>query len=71
MRACDIPMEAYSTRERPWRCVAADQLKWILLISRQGKVRLSKWYGTLSQKNKNKIVKDVTQLVLARRVRCC
>lgn len=46
------------------------QIKWVLLISRQGKVRLSKWYGTMSQKNKNKIVKDVTQLVLARRVRC-
>ena len=45
------------------------QIKWVLLISRQGKVRLSKWYGTMSQKNKNKIVKDVTQLVLARRVR--
>lgn len=46
-------------------------LKWILLISRQGKVRLAKWYGTLSQKSKNKIVKDVTQLVLARRSRMC
>lgn len=32
-------------------------------------MRLSKWYGTMSQKNKNKIVKDLTQLVLARRVR--
>ncbi|WFD36706.1 AP-1 adaptor complex sigma subunit Aps1 [Malassezia cuniculi] len=46
-------------------------LKWILLISRQGKVRLAKWYGTLSQKSKNKIIKDVTQLVLARRSRMC
>jgi len=32
-------------------------------------MRLSKWYGTLSQKSKAKIVKDVTQLILARRVR--
>lgn len=45
------------------------QIQWALLISRQGKVRLSKWYGTMSQKSKSKIVKDVTQLVLARRVR--
>lgn len=34
-----------------------------------GKVRLAKWYQTLPPKNKNKIVKDVTQLVLARRTR--
>ncbi|WFD32547.1 hypothetical protein MSPP1_003595 [Malassezia sp. CBS 17886] len=46
-------------------------LQWVLLISRQGKVRLAKWYGTLSQKTKAKITKDVTQLVLARRSRMC
>ncbi|WFC95806.1 AP-1 adaptor complex sigma subunit Aps1 [Malassezia brasiliensis] len=47
------------------------QIQWALLISRQGKVRLSKWYSTMSQKSKSKIVKDVTQLVLARRSRMC
>jgi AP-1 complex subunit sigma 1/2 len=36
-----------------------------------GKVRLAKWYQTLSSKAKGKIVKDVTQLVLARRTRMC
>lgn len=36
-----------------------------------GKVRLAKWYQTLSAKSKSKIVKDVTQLVLARRTRMC
>ncbi|POY76455.1 hypothetical protein BMF94_0656 [Rhodotorula taiwanensis] len=46
-------------------------LSFFLLISRQGKVRLSKWYTTMSPKNKAKIVKDVTQLVLARRTRMC
>ncbi|KAJ8457378.1 hypothetical protein ONZ51_g5787 [Trametes cubensis] len=43
----------------------------MLLVSRQGKVRLAKWYITMSQKAKAKIVKDVTQLVLARRTRMC
>ncbi|KAG8703928.1 AP-1 adaptor complex sigma subunit Aps1 [Ceratobasidium sp. 394] len=38
---------------------------------RAGKVRLAKWYSTLSPKVKTKIVKDVTQLVLARRTRMC
>ncbi|KAF8335051.1 Adaptor protein complex sigma subunit [Cantharellus anzutake] len=36
-----------------------------------GKVRLAKWFLTLPPKQKTKIVKDVTQLVLARRTRMC
>ncbi|KAL7416869.1 Adaptor protein complex sigma subunit [Mrakia frigida] len=44
-------------------------IQYMLLISRQGKVRLAKWYQTLSSKAKGKIVKEVTQLVLARRTR--
>ncbi|GAA5946552.1 hypothetical protein JCM21900_005921 [Sporobolomyces salmonicolor] len=46
-------------------------VSFILLISRQGKVRLAKWYTTMSTRNKTKIIKDVTQLVLARRTRMC
>jgi hypothetical protein len=34
-------------------------------------VRLAKWFQTLPNKQKAKIVKDVTQLVLARRTRMC
>ncbi|KAF8605522.1 Adaptor protein complex sigma subunit [Ceratobasidium sp. AG-I] len=46
-------------------------ISYVLLVSRQGKVRLAKWYSTMSPKVKTKIVKDVTQLVLARRTRMC
>ncbi|KAH8105876.1 Adaptor protein complex sigma subunit [Cristinia sonorae] len=46
-------------------------INYILLVSRQGKVRLAKWFQTMPQKAKAKIVKDVTQLVLARRTRMC
>ncbi|GAA5823952.1 hypothetical protein JCM10212_001056 [Sporobolomyces blumeae] len=46
-------------------------VSFVLLISRQGKVRLAKWFTTMSTRNKTKIVKDVTQLVLARRTRMC
>ncbi|KKA28034.1 hypothetical protein TD95_005193 [Thielaviopsis punctulata] len=42
-------------------------IQYLILLSRQGKVRLAKWFTTLSPKEKAKIVKDVTQLVLARR----
>ncbi|KAF5363890.1 hypothetical protein D9756_000454 [Leucocoprinus leucothites] len=46
-------------------------INYILLVSRQGKVRLAKWFTTMAPKTKAKIVKDVTQLVLARRTRMC
>jgi len=47
------------------------QVSYVLLVSRQGKVRLAKWFTTLPAKQKSKVVKDVTQLVLARRTRMC
>ena len=46
-------------------------IQYLLLISRQGKVRLTKWFVTLPLKQKTKIVKDVTALVLARRPKMC
>ncbi|KAG0326876.1 AP-1 adaptor complex sigma subunit Aps1 [Dissophora globulifera] len=46
-------------------------INYVLLVSRQGKIRLAKWFTTLSPKEKTKIIKDVTQLVLSRRTRMC
>lgn len=46
-------------------------IRHLILLSRQGKVRLAKWFTTLSPKEKAKIVKDVSQLVLPRRTRMC
>ncbi|KAI9925534.1 RNA polymerase III-inhibiting protein maf1 [Aspergillus wentii] len=46
-------------------------IHYLILLSRQGKVRLAKWFTTLSPKEKAKIIKDVTQLVLSRRTRMC
>ncbi|PTU19863.1 hypothetical protein P175DRAFT_0532807 [Aspergillus ochraceoroseus IBT 24754] len=46
-------------------------IHYLILLSRQGKVRLAKWFTTLSPKDKAKIIKDVTQLVLSRRTRMC
>eukprot|EP00760_Papus_ankaliazontas_P034122 PhM_4_TR6990/c0_g1_i1/m.43262/K12394/AP1S1_2; AP-1 complex subunit sigma 1/2 len=41
-------------------------IHFLLLISRQGKVRLAKWYTTFPQKERTKAVKDVCQMVLER-----
>lgn len=38
-----------------------------MLFNRQGKVRLSKYYSTYSQKDRMKMEKEVTHQVLARR----
>ncbi|KAI5790130.1 AP-1 complex subunit-like protein [Geopyxis carbonaria] len=46
-------------------------IRYIILMSRQGKVRLSKWFITLSYKDKNKIIRDVSSQVLARRPKMC
>ncbi|KAJ1515410.1 hypothetical protein HMI56_005025 [Coelomomyces lativittatus] len=43
----------------------------MLLISRQGKLRLSKWFITLSTKDKQKIVRQVTSAVLERKSNMC
>jgi len=36
-----------------------------------GKLRLSKWFTTMSQKNKAKTVQHLTQIVLSRKRRGC
>ncbi|KAJ2582209.1 hypothetical protein GGH95_001659 [Coemansia sp. RSA 1836] len=46
-------------------------IKYIFLVSRQGKLRLAKWYITLSPKEKQKTVKEVSQTVLSRRPKQC
>lgn len=43
----------------------------MLLISRQGKTRLTKWYDTFSAKEKGRIVREVTTTVLARQSKMC
>jgi hypothetical protein len=46
-------------------------IQFLILLSRQGKVRLSKWYQTISQKEKLKITRELTTLILARRAKMC
>ncbi|KAF9106749.1 hypothetical protein BGX29_008607 [Mortierella sp. GBA35] len=51
--------------------IGEEKINFVLLVSRQGKTRLAKWFTTMSPKEKTKIVKDVTQLVLSRRTKMC
>ncbi|XP_040982484.1 AP-1 complex subunit sigma-3 isoform X3 [Aquila chrysaetos chrysaetos] len=42
------------------------KIHFILLFSRQGKLRLQKWYTTLPDKEKKKIVREIVQIILSR-----
>ncbi|KAJ1822058.1 AP-1 adaptor complex sigma subunit Aps1 [Coemansia sp. RSA 2599] len=46
-------------------------IKYFFLVSRQGKLRLAKWYTTLSPKQKTTTIKQVSQLVLSRKPKQC
>lgn len=47
------------------------QINFILLISRQGKVRLAKWYETYPAKDKQRITREVSAAVLNRPAKMC
>eukprot|EP01064_Diplonema_japonicum_P023086 TRINITY_DN3353_c2_g1_i1.p2 TRINITY_DN3353_c2_g1~~TRINITY_DN3353_c2_g1_i1.p2 ORF type:complete len:149 (+),score=15.89 TRINITY_DN3353_c2_g1_i1:55-501(+) len=46
-------------------------IQFILLISRQGKVRLAKWYSPFSTKEKSKAVRDISSMVIGRLSKSC
>ncbi|KAG9349520.1 hypothetical protein JZ751_027965 [Albula glossodonta] len=47
------------------------QMQFMLLFSRQGKLRLQKWYVPLSDKEKKKVTRELVQMVLARKPKMC
>ena len=46
-------------------------MKFMLLFSRQGKVRLQKWFYAIGDKERKKIIRDLVALVLSRRPKMC
>lgn len=46
-------------------------MKFMLLFSRQGKVRLQKWFYAIGDKEKKKILRDLVAIVLSRRPKMC
>ncbi|KAM5228711.1 AP-1 complex subunit sigma-3 [Ctenodactylus gundi] len=55
---------------RPWKLKDARNvdhlIQFILLFSRQGKLRLQKWYTTLPDKERKKITREIVQIILSR-----
>ncbi|XP_031821219.1 AP-1 complex subunit sigma-1A isoform X1 [Sarcophilus harrisii] len=46
-------------------------MRFMLLFSRQGKLRLQKWYLAMSDKERKKMVRELMQVVLARKPKMC
>ncbi|KAJ8388700.1 hypothetical protein AAFF_G00131090 [Aldrovandia affinis] len=46
-------------------------MRFLLLFSRQGKLRLQKWFTPLAERDKKKIIRDMTMMVLPRAPRSC
>lgn len=46
-------------------------IRYILLFSRQGKLRLQKWYNAMPLKEKKKITRDLTTMILSRKPKMC
>ncbi|KAG4205544.1 hypothetical protein ERO13_A04G110600v2 [Gossypium hirsutum] len=46
-------------------------IHFLLLISRQGKVRLTKWYSTYSKKERSKVLRELSGVTLTRGPRLC
>ncbi|NWR56038.1 AP1S1 protein, partial [Bucorvus abyssinicus] len=46
-------------------------MRFMLLFSRQGKLRLQKWYLATADRDKKKMVRELMQVVLARKPKMC
>ncbi|XP_071328029.1 AP-1 complex subunit sigma-3a [Trachinotus anak] len=46
-------------------------MRFLLLFSRQGKLRLQKWFTPLTDREKKKVIRDMMLLVLSRPPRSC
>lgn len=44
---------------------------FLLLLSKQGKVRLAKWYENYSEKEKQRLVREITALIPLRKPKMC
>ncbi|CAK9207676.1 unnamed protein product, partial [Sphagnum troendelagicum] len=47
------------------------RIHFVLLISRQGKVRLTKWYSPYSQKERTKVIRELSGMILSRGPKLC
>nr|XP_011459907.1 PREDICTED: AP-1 complex subunit sigma-2-like [Fragaria vesca subsp. vesca] len=47
------------------------KIHFVILVSRQGKVRLTKWFSTYSQKERSKVMRELSGIILNRGPKLC
>ncbi|CAN7108412.1 AP-1 complex subunit sigma-1 isoform X1 [Brassica rapa] len=54
-------------------CLASGfgSIHFVLLVSRQGKVRLTKWYSPYTQKERSKVIRELSGVILNRGPKLC
>lgn len=57
------------SRSNSFQC--SIQIRWVFLMSRQGKVRLAKWFESFTEIERNEVMRDVQNLVLPRSSKMC
>ncbi|XP_042271031.1 AP-1 complex subunit sigma-3a isoform X1 [Thunnus maccoyii] len=70
----DALLLATAPRGKEFSCPCATQALYLLFYciqSRQGKLRLQKWFTPLTDREKKKVIRDMTMMVLARPPRSC
>lgn len=70
-RPCRLSQRSLCRRGSALRSTASSMIHFVLLISRQGKVRLTKWYSPYSSKEKARTVREVSAVVLSRQQKQC
>ncbi|WZZ70407.1 hypothetical protein YC2023_081777 [Brassica napus] len=56
---------------KSWVGVLYFQIHFVLLVSRQGKVRLTKWYSPYTQKERSKVIRELSGVILNRGPKLC
>ncbi|XP_021900711.1 AP-1 complex subunit sigma-1-like [Carica papaya] len=46
-------------------------IHFVILVSRQGKLRLTKWYSPYSQKERTKVIRELSGIILSRGPKLC
>ncbi|WRX30543.1 AP complex [Theobroma cacao] len=72
----NVDMPCFSQKNRRKSSIiahrAADSMiHFVLLVSRQGKVRLTKWYSPYSQKERSKVIRELSGIILSRGPKLC
>ncbi|KAM1243810.1 hypothetical protein ACFX2G_036020 [Malus domestica] len=73
-KTCSVCLVDFEEEDLGKQSIATENaamIQFVLLISRQGKVRLTKWYSPYTQKERSKVLRELSGVILARGPKLC